>query len=65
MYLPWVPNEVWDTCMGLRDSEGNIAEREAAGRPTTASYFAQTAPEMISESLKSKIFLGGHAPRPP
>ena len=25
----------------------------------------QNAPEMISKGLNSKIFLGGHAPRPP
>ena len=25
----------------------------------------KTVPEMISEGLKSKIFLGGHAPNPP
>ena len=29
------------------------------------SFCSETAPETISEGLKLKIFLGGHAPRPP
>ena len=34
--------------------------------PGNSCYFCpDTAPETISEGLKSKIFLGGHAPRPP
>ena len=37
---------------------------EAAGHQLLL-FCPKTVPEMISEGLKSKIFLGGHAPRSP